>query len=81
MRMLGKASAGCDHVIVPHPQVAPAHALRVVVLGERKVVMGIQPAVMGAAQRAEGSEFKHDRLLKRFDARCEGRTRRGTGGL
>jgi hypothetical protein len=28
--------------------------------------MGIQPAVMGAAQRAERSEFKHDRLLKRF---------------
>jgi hypothetical protein len=28
------------------------------------MVMGIQPAVMGAAQRAEGSEFEHDRLLK-----------------
>jgi hypothetical protein len=33
--------------------------------------MGIQPAVVGAAQRAEGSEFKHDRLLKRFVMGCE----------
>jgi hypothetical protein len=37
-----------------------------VVLGERKVVMRIQPAMMGAAQGVERSEFKHDRLLKRF---------------
>jgi hypothetical protein len=28
--------------------------------------MGIQPAVMSAAQRVERSEFKHDRLLKRL---------------
>jgi hypothetical protein len=34
------------------------------VLGERKVVMGIQPAVVSAAQGFERSEFKHDRLLK-----------------
>jgi hypothetical protein len=34
------------------------------VLGERKVMMGIQPAVMGAAQGAEGSEFEHGHLLK-----------------
>jgi hypothetical protein len=31
-----------------------------VVLGERKVVMGIQPTVIGAAQGVERSEFKHD---------------------
>jgi hypothetical protein len=34
------------------------------VFGERKMVMGIQPAVVSAAQRVERSEFKHDRLLK-----------------
>jgi hypothetical protein len=34
------------------------------VLGERKVVMSIQPAMMGTAQGVEGSEFEHDRLLK-----------------
>jgi hypothetical protein len=27
-------------------------------------MMGIQPAVMGATQRAKGSEFEHDRFLK-----------------
>jgi hypothetical protein len=35
------------------------------VLGERKVVMSIQPAVVGAAQGVERSEFEHDRLLNR----------------
>jgi hypothetical protein len=30
------------------------------------MVMGIQPAVVCAAKRVERSEFKHDRLLKRF---------------
>jgi hypothetical protein len=35
------------------------------VLGERKVVMRIQPAMVRAAQGVERSEFEHDRLLKR----------------
>jgi hypothetical protein len=34
------------------------------VFSERKVVMGIQPAMVSAAKRVERSEFKHDRLLK-----------------
>ncbi|MCY1375910.1 hypothetical protein D9M69_633600 [compost metagenome] len=59
-----EAGAGGDHVIVPHSQVAPVHTFWVVVLGERKVMMSIQPAVVGAAQGVERSEFEHDRLLK-----------------
>jgi hypothetical protein len=39
------------------------HALGVVVLGKREVVMGVKPAMMGAAQGIERSQFKHDRLL------------------
>jgi hypothetical protein len=36
------------------------HALGVVVLGKGKVMMGIEPAMMGAAQGSERSKFKHD---------------------
>jgi hypothetical protein len=39
------------------------HALGVVVLGEGKVVVSVQPTVIGAAQGIERSKFKHDRLL------------------
>jgi hypothetical protein len=37
-------------------------ALRIVVVGERKVVPGIEPAVVGAAETLEGAMFDHDIL-------------------
>ena len=64
MRVLWETGAWGDYVVVPDPQVAPVHAFGVMVLGERKMVMGIQPAVVSATERVERSEFKHDRLLK-----------------
>jgi hypothetical protein len=63
VRMLWKARTWRDNVVVPHAKVAPVHALGVVVFGEREVVMGIKPAMVGAAQGVERSKFKHDRLL------------------
>ena len=60
VRMFWETGAGSDDVVVPHAQIAPVHALRVVVLGERKVMMRVQPAVIRAAQCVERSEFKHD---------------------
>lgn len=60
VRMFRETGARGDHVVVPYPQVAPVHSLRVVVFGERKVVMGVQPAVVSCAQCVERSEFKHD---------------------
>ena len=48
--VLREARTGGNHVIVPYTQVAPVHAAWIVVLGERKVVVGIQPAMVGAAQ-------------------------------
>ncbi|MOA25667.1 hypothetical protein D3C78_1464070 [compost metagenome] len=66
VRVLREAGAGSDHVVIPDPQVAPVHALWIVVFGERKMVMRIQPAVVSTAKGFERSEFKHDRLQKRF---------------
>src|SRR5690606_34110894 len=63
MRMRRKAGAGLDGVIVPHPQRAPVDTRRVVVLGERKVVPGIEPAVVGGTETVEGTTFDHGVLL------------------
>ncbi|MCY1361285.1 hypothetical protein D9M69_479460 [compost metagenome] len=66
VRVLRETGAGSDHVVIPDPQVAPVHTLGIVVFGERKMMVGIQPAVVSTAERVERSEFKHDRLQKRF---------------
>ncbi|MNE82382.1 hypothetical protein D3C80_1791020 [compost metagenome] len=63
MRMRREAGAGGDLVVIPDSQWAPAHALGVVVLGEREVVLGVQPAVVGAAELLEGSAFDHQSIL------------------
>jgi len=39
------------------------HTLGVVVFSKGKVVVSVQPTVIGAAQGVERSKFKHDRLL------------------
>ncbi len=62
--VLRKTGTGGDHVIVPHPQVAPVHAAGVMVLGEREMVMGVEPSVVGATQGCERSELDHGALLK-----------------
>ncbi|MCY1454688.1 hypothetical protein D9M71_717700 [compost metagenome] len=61
MRVRREAAAGSDQVVVPYPQVAPVHARRVVVFGERKMVMGIEPAVVGVAEAFERSQLQHGR--------------------
>ena len=55
----GKAGVRRDLVVVPHPQGAVAHIAGVVVTAEREVVFCFQPAVVGAAEPVEGSEFNH----------------------
>jgi hypothetical protein len=40
-----------------------AHIVRVVVAAEREVVPGLQPAVIGAAELIEWSEFDHGIFL------------------
>src|SRR5438132_13891182 len=59
MGMSGKAGVGRDLVIVPHPQGAVAHVAWVVMAAEREVMLGFQPAVVGAAECCKGPEFDH----------------------
>ena len=59
MRMRGKAGAGRNGVIVPNPDCAPAHAGGIAVVGEREVMAGIKPAVIGVAKASEWTDFDH----------------------
>jgi hypothetical protein len=61
MRMGRKAGVRGDLVVVPDPDRTPAHALRIIVTGEREVVLGVQPAVVRAAQTVEIPAFDHSR--------------------
>src|SRR5690606_7013843 len=45
VRVRREAGARLDGVVVPHPQRAPVDAVRVVVTGEREVVLRVEPAV------------------------------------
>ena len=62
VRMRPKACAARDLVVVPHPQPTPMHAGVSVVIREREVMLGLQPAMMAAAESAEGSQFNHNGL-------------------
>jgi hypothetical protein len=62
MRMRRKAGSGCNLVVVPYPQSSPPHALRVEVIGEREMVLGLEPVVPGAAQTFKRSAFDHVNL-------------------
>ena len=46
-RVGAEAGARRDAVLVDDAQVAEAHVRRVVVVGEREAVVGLQPAVVG----------------------------------
>src|SRR5437879_10596119 len=59
MGMGGKAAIRLDLVVVPHPQRAVAHIFGIVVAAEREMVLGLQPAVVGAAEFCKWSEFDH----------------------
>jgi hypothetical protein len=48
-----------DGVVVPDAQRAPAHSAFVVIVGERKVMTGVEPAVVGVAQRVELANIDH----------------------
>ena len=50
----GKAAAGLDRVVVPDPQRAEAHAVRVMVVGETEMVARLEPVDIHPAQGVEG---------------------------
>lgn len=77
VRVRREAAAGGDLVIVPDPQAAPVLALRVIVVGEGKMMTRVQPAVVGMAQTVEGTTFDHDRISI---GPVAARLREGAGG-
>ncbi|MOA25201.1 hypothetical protein D3C78_1459130 [compost metagenome] len=62
VRMRREATASGDQVVVPDPQVAPLHPLRVIVLGKGKVMVGVEPAMVGVTKALEGAQLQHDGL-------------------
>ena len=54
VRVRVKAGVRRDAVIVDNQQLAVAHLFRVVVVGKTKVVLGVEPAVISAAQTGKG---------------------------
>ena len=62
VRVWREATASGNQVIVPDPQVAPVHPLRVVVLGKGEVMVGVEPAMVGVAKALEGAQLQHDGL-------------------
>src|SRR5215469_6720569 len=62
VRMHRKAAATRDAVIVHHPQGAKVHVLWVMVIGERKTEMGVQPTVVGVAALVALANLDHGGL-------------------
>jgi hypothetical protein len=69
MRMRRKAALRSDLVVVPYADPAPGHALGVVIVREGEMVAGVEPAVVGVAEAAEGADIDHETKMGAFD-RC-----------
>jgi hypothetical protein len=63
VRVRGEARLRRNGIVVPDAQRAPAHPLRIVIIGEGEVVTGIEPAVVGVAQRVEFANVDHGLVL------------------
>ena len=59
VRVWRKPGVRRDRIVIPYPERAPAHALGVVVLGKREMVLGVEPAMIGPAEAFNGSAFDH----------------------
>ena len=49
-----------DRIVVPDAQIAPAFALGIIVIREAEMMLGVEPAMVGTAQRREGTKVDHD---------------------
>ena len=63
VRVRREARPGGDPVVVPDPDPAPAHPGGVMIAGEGKMVAGVEPAVVGVAERCEGADVDHGRNM------------------
>ena len=53
MRMGVESGMRRDTVIIDHQQLAKTHLLRIVIAGKAEMVLGIEPAMIGAAKTVE----------------------------
>ena len=65
MAVRAKPRAGCDAVLVDHPQVAPPHVGRIVVASERKAVKRLEPTVIGISAVLGTAQCDHANLLNK----------------
>src|SRR5689334_10490202 len=54
-------------VVVPDAQRAPVRTARIVIGGEREMMLGVEPAVVGAAEAGKGSALDHRTSPKHWD--------------
>lgn len=62
VRMAGEALAGLDGVVVEDAQGAPVHILRIVIVTEREVPIGCEPAVIGEMALIGFDDLHHGNL-------------------
>ena len=60
VRVRRESLLGGDLIVVPHADAAPAHASRITVAREGEMMTGVEPAVVGVAERIEFSDVDHD---------------------
>ena len=59
VRVRREAAARGDGIVVPHPKIAPVHPVRITVAGEREMMLGVEPAMVGAAEAVERTKVDH----------------------
>src|SRR6516165_7474572 len=59
VRVRRKPGSRSDRVVIPYPERTPTHALGVVVVGKREMVLGIEPTMVRSAEAFKGSAFDH----------------------
>lgn len=59
MAVRRKACARFDRIIIPDAQLAVAHAIGIVIVRERKMVVGVQPVILERAKVGKASNTNH----------------------
>ena len=63
--MWRKARLCGDDIVVPHADAPPSHPRRVIIVRKRKMMVGVQPAMIGRAERSKRSNVGHVRIPHR----------------
>src|SRR3546814_18853353 len=80
VRVRVEAAAGTDGVVVPDPERADTHPLRIVVVAEAEVMAGGQPVDVEPAETADRTYLDHCRSPRSYAARSQAERKRGVSG-